>query len=219
MRYASTLAKVAPSRGRGSKRHERLGADAAWRRPLAGARIETSNCGVDRLGDASPPRGGADRNGCRDRRQHDPGVAPSRGRGSKRDGGCDQLRGDRSPPRGGADRNGEDELAALLADSRPLAGARIETSSTAICWSAVKVAPSRGRGSKQAGRTMLFSERGRPLAGARIETLMAAQRRPRSRRRPLAGARIETQTCSRSWCPTKVAPSRGRGSKPRLRNE
>ena len=118
---------------------------------------------------------------------------------------------------------------------RPLTGARIETPLLVVSQQYCQVAPSRGRGSKQAPPRYLQSAQCRPLTGARIETcrgtnralavLVAPSRGRGSKRghagvaravpgRPLTGARIETgYRRSGSWR-RRVAPSRGRGSKP-----
>ena len=99
-------AGVAPSQGRGSKHHPRPGG---------------------RIGDASPPHRGADRNrlflpqivgldgrpltGARIETRHDPGAAHVQW----------------SPPHRGADRNPVIQQQEVAADGRPLTGARIET--------------------------------------------------------------------------------------------
>jgi len=121
-----------------------------------------------------------------------------------------------SPPHGGADRNWLASPAFLAWEGRPLTGARIET--PMVTWWR-RWTP------------------GRPLTGARIETTSgrtpSAPRGPRSPPhggadrnalrfssslvrggRPLTGARIETVTWSAWTSSPRVAPSRGRGSKP-----
>ncbi len=123
-------ARVAPSRGRGSKPP-----------PCA-------NCLVP---EASPPHGGADRNVTAQGFETLAAVAPSRGRGSKRSPNTrNGLPWMASPPHGGADRNmailhpnetvvdvapsrgrGSKQACTVHhakgAESRPLTGARIET--------------------------------------------------------------------------------------------
>ena len=188
---------VAPSRGRGSKPFQSRRSRQRPCRPLAGARIETCRwigcrastavapsrgrgskpngaaCGAQ-IG-TSPPRGGADRNGClRSELEIDPCrplagarietivvdpssrmwmvVAPSRGRGSKHQTGMDVRSEAMSPPRGGADRNKAGGRATPGAPGRPLAGARIETSWVRLSGLTPAVAPLRGRGSKLSGR-------------------------------------------------------------------
>ena len=184
-------------------------------RPLTGARIET----------VQPPSIGASH-----------AVAPSRGRGSKprHDERGNLFRG--SPPHGGADRNleppqsaeafrvapsrGRGSKQAILAPRRieprrPLTGARIETFRGSSGRAPAQVAPSRGRGSKQqlhARRAVILAS---PPHGGADRNINCALGYPMTNGRPLTGARIETSVrpCSRST--RSVAPSRGRGSKPR----
>jgi hypothetical protein len=75
---------------------------------------------------------------------------------------------------------------------RPLAGARIETTSA---WPGSRARPVR------------------PLAGARIETLLTCRVGQARSSSPLAGARIETAPVRRATWPSAFAPSRGRGLK------
>ncbi len=231
---------VAPSRGRGSKRRR---SDALWYRrsgrPFAGAWIETTLAeprtglcwvapsrgrgskpvlvGVANLRCRSPLRGGVDRNPTP--------MPPSVGATSRPFAGAwietPMIKGSKqvfggSPLRGGVDRNGR--------------------RSPSVCET--RVAPSRGRGSKLMKNFIQRGEVGRPFAGAWIETPAPKPPRPRPARRPFAGAWIETtrwghcRRCCRSplrggvdrntaWWQgpgkdRRVAPSRGRGSKPCL---
>ena len=143
--------------------------------------------------ETSPPHGGVDRN------HHwtwltprSPRSPPSRGRGSKHR----PWRGDPA------------------LDLSPLTGAWIETAWESSRLSLLRVAPSRGRGSKlnqaTSCRVMGVSpphggvdrnypwsrpwggSRGRPLTGAWIETGRRGRRRSGSGSRPLTGAWIET---------------------------
>ena len=139
-------------------------------RPFTGARIETS---ARRCGGAS-------------RR-----VVPSRGRGSKHPRRALHRHARRSPLHGGADRNAALAMATTLAAGRPFTGARIETPNHGGRREDGRVAPSRGRGSKQA----------RP------------RRSGRCGRSPLhGGADRNTAELGNVTCAV-VAPSRGRGSK------
>ena len=123
---------VAPSRGRGSKPYREWPAiAAAARRPLTGAWIETASRAALPGSPVSPPHGGVDRNSsCARRSAPVRGVAPSRGRGSKRQDDPARIDARQSPPHGGVDRNTRDTQAALEE----------------------LVAPSRGRGSKRQSR-------------------------------------------------------------------
>src|SRR5438874_7727466 len=122
------LLKVAPSRGRGSKRPGLP--ETGWQR-------------------LSPPHGGADRNtlGQVAVLMSD-GVAPSRGRGSEPRGAPACHVYPWSPPHGGADRNKVVKVNDDILSGRPLTGARIETIFPAPGLVPPRVAPSRGRGSK-----------------------------------------------------------------------
>ena len=148
---AVLIPEVAPSQGRGSKHMftplgetgvpspphrgaDRNGATTALaantsRRPLTGARIETHSRGV----------GGKSI-----------GVAPSQGRGSKRQHRPRYAPGPKSPPHRGADRNNSNPIWRSGSDGRPLTGARIETQWPPRGRPLPRVAPSQGRGSKHA---------------------------------------------------------------------
>ncbi len=183
----------------------------------------------------SPPHGGADRNilAADDRHGYErrpltgarietvrecllatsPGVAPSRGRGSKHL----LARGLRSLP------------------SRPLTGARIETRHSRRGDGGCAVAPSRGRGSKRSDAKARRLWKGSPPHGGADRNLNweaikegfrvspphgGADRNDDSvgwfwtpRGRPLTGARIETLNIFANDAAGNVAPSRGRGSK------
>ena len=208
--------RVAPSRGRGSKRILAHGPMSLRSRPLTGARIETTNIlldGVRLL--VAPSRGrGSKRitalttcaNLCRPLtgarietlvRSHYARhwqVAPSRGRGSKRHSRVAGTPRWSSPPHGGADRNPSAALKPIPEHGRPLTGARIETSFAAM-HSAELLSPPHGGADRNSphGRGTTPGQR-RPLTGARIETLC----HPAPRLLP------------------QVAPSRGRGSKQRV---
>ena len=140
------------------------------RRPLTGARIETSPSGSHRRPTMSPSHGGADRNpelirpsqsrkrrpltgrGSKQRedreRLRDRQVALSRGRGSKHRQFRRHRRRHASPSHGGADRNVVEVLGYGVLTGRPLTGARIETCPGARSLLRRLVALSRGRGSK-----------------------------------------------------------------------
>ena len=132
----------------------------------------------------SPPHGGADRNWGRMAGLWRRGVAPSRGRGSKRTWWPRSTLGTASPPHGGADRNILNKPGTPQLYGRPLTGARIET-----------------RGARPAP----CGPSGRPLTGARIETSGRVGAVSPLSRRPLTGARIETcasrTSTRRCWSP------------------
>ena len=146
----------------------------------------------------SPPHGGADRNLLN---REAPGgqplgrpltgarieTPPSDGKGVKTG---------RSPPHGGADRNAR----------------LVETKSRRPA-----VAPSRGRGSKHVRTGMAqYHGHGRPLTGARIETMLRRSSAAGWLSPPHGGADRNRSVEVQSNAPTAVAPSRGRGSKPKL---
>ena len=80
--------------------------------------------------------------------------------------------------------------------------------------SIVKVAPSRGRGSKHLRHGPRVSRRGSPLHGGVDRNLLRPAIPIDPSSRPFTGAWIETR-CPPNWQPpSTVAPSRGRGSKP-----
>ncbi len=174
-------------------------------RPLTGARIETSPFppSASPRARVSPPHGGADRN-CevnRDRLTGGGSVAPSRGRGSKRaPRGCNRPNPQVSPPHGGADRNYEIRDPGV---SRP------------------RVSPPHGGADRNAVAVLPIDRHSgcRPLTGARIETLGRIGQISAGGvvSPPHGGAdRNLWRCCGWQGCP-RVAPSRGRGSKPRWR--
>ena len=186
-------------------------------RPLTGARIETaSRTERHRRELRSPPHGGADRNKNLYAAKNRMGVAPSRGRGSKLPLHIRIEQGEESPPHGGADRNRD----------------------PGVLGAKVQVAPSRGRGSKlHLGARVVAVVGSPPHGGADRNSLPpappmilalspphgGADRNNSSQLlatsnqgRPLTGARIETSGGAPSRSRPAVAPSRGRGSKPRL---
>ena len=142
------------------------------RRPLTGARIETLDPSSVVAGTASPPHGGADRNFA-----------------SRMPPACPLS----SPPHGGADRNEHDGEVIACRSGRPLTGARIETRPPGVGGHRPGVAPSRGAdrnhyaialgrpdlespphggADRNADKLVQVAEYGcRPLTGARIETL------------------------------------------------
>ena len=124
-------ADVAPSRGRGSKQPRQLGVERLGGRPLTGAWIETPAT-------ARAPWRSI--------------VAPSRGRGSK------HLRG----------------VIRIEGGSRPLTGAWIETYVRNRRRIYSLVAPSRGRGSKLEHVDEHLEDGRRPLTGAWIETMSSS---------------------------------------------
>ena len=168
------------------------------RRPLTGARIET---------------------GTSKRTSSNRDVAPSRGRGSKHLTGDYALPPAKSPPHGGADRNDRrldlgDDAADL---GRPLTGARIETTFRQRVATLQNVAPSRGRGSKHGMLAAMTQTPESPPHGGADRNHADARHIEGVHGRPLTGARIETPTADRQVGRQSVAPSRGRGSKPRHR--
>ena len=143
-------------------------------------------------------------------------VAPSRGRGLK-------------PPQAAQEQP---------AQSRPFTGAWIETECLTESITGLGVAPSRGRGLKHPGHhciqiadnrrpftgawiettgTPLTTRwpSGRPFTGAWIETSIASALIVSASGRPFTGAWIETRQPDIGTVNAAVAPSRGRGLKPR----
>ncbi len=124
---AGRRCRVAPSRGRGSKHADAQTVIQTDRRPLTGARIETSRrrrfpC----AGRTSPPHGGADRNtGSTRPRARTPPVAPSRGRGSKRlQTAMSSAVTPVAPSRGRGSKPGLPSSRLWRTSGRPLMGAR-----------------------------------------------------------------------------------------------
>ncbi len=141
---------VAPSRGRGLKRHRMRCFTGGLRRPLTGARIETRLWDLaEAMVRVAPSRG----RGLKPR--HDAGggdaveVAPSRGRGLKRAHRMTGIDVQRVAPSRGRGLKHQYPRPRIRSLRRPLTGARIETTVAAPYW--------------------LRDER-RPLTGARIET-------------------------------------------------
>ena len=97
-----------------------------------------------------------------------------------------------SPLHGGVDRNAKCARAARRFASRPFTGAWIETTLSSL-----------------AGLTL----QGRPFTGAWIETRSAPRPRAKAAGRPFTGAWIETSAARSQPASSRVAPSRGRGSK------
>ena len=137
--------EVAPSRGRGSK-HFRPHANAGLRsRPLTGARIETfRRCARCTSSHVAPLTGARIETRTWQPLPAAPGVAPSRGRGSKLTVAMLARNHRRSPPHGGADRNREPRPRTRSVASRPLTGARIETPGRQAPAGSDHVAPVRG---------------------------------------------------------------------------
>ncbi len=140
-------------------------------------------------------------------------VAPSRGRGSKPPHRRDLCGCLPSPLHGGVDRNVWLFFGASLVSGRPFTGAWIETCFDGVFGRDVKVAPSRGRGSKQACGSRQRSHR--PVApsrgrgskrrdtGAIVATVAS----------PLHGGVDRNHRLVAKQQIRDVAPSRGRGSK------
>ncbi len=203
---------VAPSRGRGSKLVIGPARELAGRRPFTGARIETRCRPAGRSSRRSPLHGGADRNRSQARGPSGVRVAPSRGRGSKRTprralarAGCRPFTGARI----------ETSISPARPRSRPspLHGARIETWPANARRRARKVAPSRGRGSKQSSLTPPTASIRSPLHGGADRNALTIHVIALTSCRPFTGARIETSRISSVSSVQPVAPSRGRGSK------
>ncbi len=148
--------RVAPSRGRGSKRRNWPFAIRRWRVAPSRGRGSKRQMGVfpvHRSG--SPLHGGVDRNDTNAALTEWDNVAPSRGRGSKHFNPAMISEEQMSPLHGGVDRNYVAQGAAIVSRARrPFTGAWIETISMTRRRAKRRVAPSRGRGSKRrpAGR-------------------------------------------------------------------
>ncbi len=237
-RIAGTSSPVAPTRGRGSKRcRGHLPAGVGMSPPPGGA--DRNVCKTSRLrpGPRSPPPGGADRNGPQRTsimlmagRPH-PGariettilicsgvnasVAPTRGRGSKRQRRDGTTQGFQSPPPGGADRNiGTDPRAAQASMSPPPGGADRNVSGRKVTRTEKNVAPTRGRGSKPESLAMASDPtRSPPPGGADRNSILAILDGCTDSGRPHPGARIETVAALNIAIDGRVAPTRGRGSK------
>ncbi len=143
----------------------------------------------------------------------------------------------KSPPHGGADRNHGGAASRRRITGRPLTGARIETAPPALPSVAARcrpltgarietysrvgpvgrrlvVAPSRGRGSKQASGGYGYCHSASPPHGGADRNSCEQDWINRASRRPLTGARIETPAApAMNASQPAVAPSRGRGSK------
>ncbi len=186
-------------------------------RPLTGARIETWRIAFKGLISWSPPHRGADRNTAEQVAGDQPRCRPLTGaRIETAAHAHSSSAARRSPPHRGADRNSADLTIEVVAECRPLTGARIETGGCDGCLVRACVAPSQGRGSKHGTQRDDAHRRSAspPHRGA-DRNLSSPDQRLHTLRRPLTGARIET-TCSASSSPRRtVAPSQGRGSKPR----
>ena len=183
--------RVAPSRGRGSKLGLcRLRRRCNLCRPLAGARIETCVRLCDPALSASPPRGGADRNGNTVTRLPHCHVAPSRGRGSKLLFDQRWLRWGASPPRGGADRNLFQMLTVQdFPGSPPRGGADRNFAIAPTRAKPREVAPSRGRGSKhQRGPGGCAHIQSPPRGGADRNKTTCTRLTRRARSPPRGGA-------------------------------
>ena len=93
-----------------------------------------------------------------------------------------------SPLHGGVDRNKTESVDIKGADGRPFTGAWIETSSRPSSARSIRVAPSRGRGSKLPDRALNARETASPLHGG-VDRNMASPNRPvNGCGRPLTGA-------------------------------
>ncbi len=253
---ASRRATVAPTRGRGSKRRLiRSRPPGLRRRPHPGARIETSRpardgrpwrvaptrgrgskrvCGEFHQQQVlSPPPGGADRNlgrnfaddrrpgrphpGARIETAKNPGHEKARPRrphpGARIETRTWSVIGPGrpgSPPPGGADRNcGIWRRHDCRLRVAPTRGRGSKRSQGAGDHAADEVAPTRGRGSKL-GPPWPDAQRqgGRPHPGARIETAYLSNRTGRSRASPPPGG------ADRNNIPVFVDPDPGRSPPP-----
>ncbi len=163
-------------------------------RPFTGARIETVGASRPEAGHSSPLHGGADRNF----------------------GASCKVQCTRRRPFTGARIETVDRTVERSTPSRrPFTGARIETTTRIGPTSTRGVAPSRGRGSKQHGPGGTQGDRGSPLHGGADRNWSVAWHGRLNTCRPFTGARIETRSTPIAGRPRTVAPSRGRGSKPR----
>ena len=188
------LRRLSPSHG-GVDRNRVILAKSAGgrRRPLTGAWIETLfRPHAGRLSARRPLTGAWIETAEAPQGRPTVEVALSRGRGSKHDPGVIAL-GDAGRPLTGAwIETMKVTRAGALDSGRPLTGAWIETPIRLAVTVQIRVALSRGRGSKRS-----LARRGR-----------------RGRGRPLTGAWIETTHPGRTGHGAAVALSRGRGSKP-----
>ena len=99
--------------------------------------------------------------------------------------------------------------------SRPFTGAWIETAPSASPATYHHVAPSRGRGLKRELEKWVVTYTGRPFTGAWIETDSPSGSALPAPCRPFTGAWIETSESELESASSVVAPSRGRGLKPK----
>ena len=216
-KYAARRARpgVALSRGRGSKQ-ERLAA-------LGVTTESPSHGGADRnehrqapfhSSPKSPSHGGADRNTRSDVACRKARWSPSHGGADRNRENADQVEAQtRSPSHGGADRNCGGRTRLRNRPSRPLTGARIETSSCARSMPMV-MSPSHGgadrnrisgtsrltnvRSPSHGGADRNLIERGKErahkvaLSRGRGSKLVRARHDAAEPSRPLTGARIET---------------------------
>ena len=145
----------------------------------------------------SPPHRGVDRNWPMAGEALTLDVAPSQGRGSKHARRQEGLRPQRSPPHRGVDRNSLTLDAPLRAGLSP---------------------PHRGVDRNEIAARRMHVDHRRPLTGAWIETI--SRSRSRTGRRSSPPHRGVDRNNDRSPGPALahgVAPSQGRGSKPRRR--
>ncbi len=184
---------VAPSRGRGSKRLLAR-KPAGWPcRPFTGAWIETRYRIPVQLSDTGRPFTGAwIETDAPDRRGQRPGVAPSRGRGSKRSLGARPQRDRLSPLHGGVDRNTKAPRAAQTEFESPLHG---------------------GVDRNFLGDDLKNRGQSSPLHGGVDRNALPATTAQPLTCRPFTGAWIETRLARLARGIAEVAPSRGRGSK------
>ena len=213
------LSTVAPSRGRGSKLglHPRPRRAAAQRRPLTGARIETYPRHPHRQGRACRPLTGARIETCSRTCPGTPSSSPPHGGADRNHVVKSHKMADfQSPPHGGADRNFAVLDEVLNAGRRPLTGARIETPIPQAPAMSVRVAPSRGRGSKHDVAQGFFSAIGSPPHGGADRNYAPLLRIKPIYRRPLTGARIETTVGQRyawpNWSPPHGGADRNNGN-------
>ncbi len=187
---ARTSRSVAPSQGRGSKPGTPVGLGTPpARRPLTGARIETSHP---------------------DRRRVRRRVAPSQGRGSKQVESGGKIYAEVVAPSQG--RGSKPKWAGQGRSSlrRPLTGARIETVTTAPLVVPMRSSPPHRGADRNRCPCKIPPRAGRrPLTGARIETHWKKQQGAWHVVAPSQGRGSKHQHHDHRPCPHRSPPHRG----------
>ena len=187
---------------------------SATRRPHTGAWIETRHTRPGwRRHRGRPHTGAWIETGPRSPTIRKPPVAPTRGRGSKLASPRQPAGMSASPPHGGVDRNHTVPSPRRECPRRPHTGAWIETILFHRRGANVRVAPTRGRGSKHPGQgdapgfPRVAPTRGR---GSKQPGTSCPQN---PRVAPTRGRGSKLAQGPPSVCAANVAPTRGRGSK------